>query len=202
MSSGFIIGLDLDGVCYHFDRTARYMLRRRLKAQGDFATANLLTDETAAWNGIQDVVPRSDWTWLWTDGIREGLFRYGHVVSGSIEGVQELAKIGEVVAITHRPKEAVHDTIVWLATMFDKAPLSGLVIQSHGQKKSDVRPLPAVYIDDAPHVADDILDNTASKVVLYDTAMNRHYPRHPRLFRALDWVDVVGIVREIKGEAP
>jgi 5'(3')-deoxyribonucleotidase len=202
MSKDFTIGLDLDGPCYHFDRTARYMLRKRILAYGDFATAKLLEEESTTWNGIRDIVHPDDWAWLWTDGVKNGLFRYGHIVGGAIEGVQELSQIGDVVAITARPKQAVHDTIVWLATMFDKAPLSGLVIQSHGQRKSDVHPLPDVYVDDAAHNADDILDNTTSRVVLYDTPMNRRYPLNPRVFRALDWIDVVGIIRRIKGEAP
>ena len=200
--SDFIIGLDLDGTCYNFDRTARYMLRKRAESRGDFLLAQALERETTTWNGIQDIVPDSEWKWLWTGGVEEGLFRYGHVIEGAITGAQELANLGDVVAITHRPKEAVHDTIVWIGTMFNRAPLSGLVIQSYGQRKSEVRPLPGVYIDDAPQVADDILDNTPSKVVLFDTAINRRYPVHPRVIRALSWHDVVTAVEKIKGEAP
>lgn len=193
----FIMGLDLDGVCYHFDRTCRYMLRRRITDRGEVPSPDLLEDSTT-WNGVQELVSKNDWTWLWTEGVKQGLFRYGHVVSGSIEGVQALNQLGDVVAITSRPKEAVHDTIVWLATMFDKAPLSGIVIQSFGQKKSEVSPLPHVYVDDAGHNADDILRNTSSSVVLFDTPINQGYPAQPRLYRAKGWRDVVTTVEDIK----
>src|SRR5438093_1066807 len=78
--------------------------------------------------------------------IRLGLFRYGHVVRGAVKGVRELAEIGDVVAVTSRPQNAVEDTLAWL--LFMKLPLSGVHILSRGEKKSSVRPTCDVYIDD------------------------------------------------------
>lgn len=196
----FIIGLDLDGVCYHFDRTARYMLRRRISDRCDPVPIELY-EPSKYWDALKDVVPKEDWKWLWSDGVKQGLFRYGHVVGGSIEGVQALNDLGDVIAVTSRPKEAVHDTLVWLSTMFDKAPLSGIVIQSFGQKKSEVSPAPDVYVDDAPHNADDILANTSSSVILYSAPHNQDYHRGtPRVIRARGWDEVVEAVTLIKKE--
>lgn len=200
MSSDFIIGLDLDGVCYHFDRTARYMLRRRISDRGELVPEEL-KHPSLHWNSIQEFVSECDWNWLWTEGVKEGLFRYGHVVGGSIEGVQALNKLGDVIAITARPKAAVHDTLVWLSTMFDRAPLAGIVIQSYGQKKSEVRPLPDVYIDDATHNAEDIVSNTTSRVVLFDAPYNTDYPERLRVTRARGWQEVVETVTKMKEEA-
>lgn len=196
----FIIGLDLDGVCYHFDRTARYMLRRRIFDRGEAVPAELY-HPSPGWNSIEEWVSPADWDWLWSEGVEAGLFRYGHVVGGSIEGVQALSQLGDVVAITARPMAAVHDTLVWISTMFDKAPLSGIVIQSFGQKKSEVNPTPDVYIDDALHNAEDILRNTLSTVVLYDAPHNNYAPETDRLVRAKGWDDVVRIVTEIREAA-
>jgi 5'(3')-deoxyribonucleotidase len=199
----FIIGLDLDGVCYHFDRTARYMLRQRIVSSGRIVPDDLLVP-AAHWNSIRDCVTDDDWDWLWSDGVRAGLFRYGHVVGGSIEGIQALNNLGDVIVITARPKEAVHDTLVWLSTMFDKAPLSGVVIQSHGQKKSEVNPRPHVYIDDGVHNVNDILDNTKAPVILYQQPWNSGYPVNDwslagiRVYPAQDWNDVVRAVTAIK----
>jgi 5'(3')-deoxyribonucleotidase len=196
--SGFIIGLDLDGVCYDFMRTANYMLRRRISARHS-AVPEVLTRPWRYWDEPIDYTPPDDWKWLWTDGVKDGLFRYGNIITGAIEGVQALNDLGDVIAITARPKEAVHDTLVWLATMFDKAPLSGLVIQSFGQKKSEVIPPPGVYVDDALHNAMEILDNTSASVVLYDAPYNRNTTEDSsRLVRAHGWREVVEAVWKIK----
>jgi len=196
-----LIGLDLDGVCYNWDKTARYMLRKRYVNSGRVIPIELTT-ESRSWDYIMEAVTPDDWKWLWSEAIDQGLYRYGNVVKGAIEGVQELNELGDVIVITHRPKTAVHDTLVWLSTMFDKAPLSGLVIQSHkGQRKSDVRPQPDVYIDDAIHNAEDILENTDKRIIVYDQPWNQSGPvSHKRLARAYGWSEVVkytGMVREM-----
>lgn len=201
----FTIGLDLDGVCYQFDSTARYMLRQRIIARGDLVPDGLY-EPSRHWDWISEQVSPADWKWLWTDGVREGLFRYGHAVRGSIEGVQALTRLGDVITITHRPAEAVRDTLAWVTLMFDRAPMAGLVIQSNGQKKSEVIPTPDVYIDDAAHNADDVLDNTDSDIVLLNQPWNQGYYGGPsrlrssRLFRAANWdsvVSTVGVLRKI-----
>lgn len=191
--SDLLIGLDLDGVCYKWDETARYMLRQRIMAKGANPPAELFFP-SQTYNSIQEIVSPGDWKWLWTGAISEGLYRYGHVVNGAIEGVRELNLLGDVVVITHRPQAAVHDTLAWLTFMFDKAPLTGVVIQSNGQGKSAVTPTPDIYIDDMPHVANDILLNTASQMVLFDQPWNQGFEPSARLVRAKGWRDVVTAV--------
>jgi deoxypyrimidine-specific 5' nucleotidase type C protein (NT5C) len=197
----FTIGLDLDGCVYHFERTARYMLRTRIACRGDEVPAGL-NEPSRNWDWIHDLVSKEDWKWLWTEGVKQGLFRYGHVVGGAIEGIQALSKLGDVIAITARPKEAVHDTLVWLSTMTDKAPLSGIVIQSHGQRKSEVRPLPHVFIDDGPHNLYDLLSNTESYVVRFSQPWNTPYdpPRGhgARLLTGYGWQDTVSAVKWVR----
>jgi uncharacterized HAD superfamily protein len=188
----FIIGLDLDGVCYDFDSIARYMLREWILSQGREVPERLLYPSTH-WDSIRECVTEDDWYWLWTSGVAAGLFRYGNVVSGAVAGAQELAQLGQVVAITVRPVEAVHDTIVWLATMLDKAPLSGVLIHSHGQAKSQVVPTPSVYVDDAVHNALDVIENTDAPVILFDQPWNHGF-EHNRVYRAHGWRDVVEAV--------
>lgn len=197
----FVCGLDLDGVVYHYDRTARYMLRRHIEDDGREVPA-ALHEPSRHWDWVRDHVSAEDWHWLWDTGVKRGLFRYGHVVGGAIEGVQALNQLGDVIAVTSRPKQAVHDTLVWLATMFDKAPLSGLVINSHGQSKSDVRPAPDVFIDDGAHFVDDLLRNTSAHVIMYDQPWNEGYFARldygHRFTRAHGWREVVATVTMIK----
>lgn len=202
----FSIGLDLDGVAYEWDKTARYMLRRRIEQKGARVPTELFFP-SADWDAIQGMVSPADWGWLWSDAITDGLYRYGHVVQGAIEGVSALANLGDVMVITSRPKAAVNDTIAWIGMMFNRVSLAGIVIQSNGQRKSEVHPTPNVYIDDAPKVADDILDNTASSLVLFDQPWNQKYSaamgerpgfRELHLFRAKGWPEVVAAVASIK----
>jgi hypothetical protein len=195
----FVIGLDLDGVCYHFDRTARYMLRRRIKERGDLVPERL-NMVAEYWDWYRPVIREDDWEWLWDGAIKEGLYRYGHIVGGAIEGVQALNKLGDVVVITSRPKAAVHDTLVWLTTMFDKAPLAGLHILSQHQLKSSVRPLPNVFIDDADHNIQDIVKNTPKTVgvVIFDQPWNRGALHGTRIRRAYGWAETVTLVEARK----
>lgn len=193
-----IIGLDLDGVVYDWDRTARYMIRRHIEERGE-KPAPELYQSAQDWNWIKRYTPSQDWKWLWSDeGIEHGVYRYGNVITGAIEGVRELTSLGDVVAITARPKNAVHDTLAWLAMFFDKSPLAGIVIQSDGQHKSDVMPTPDVYLDDGPHNLEDLLDHTPSYVVQYVQPWNQHWLPRPdqaeHWLRATNWREVVSKV--------
>lgn len=192
-----MIGLDLDGVCYAFDKTVRWMLSQRIRARGEQPPASLSV-AASTWDSTMESVSSSDWAWVWSGAIEEGLYRYGHVISGAIQGVQALNNLGDVYVITSRPKMAVHDTLTWLAFMFDKSPLAGVTIQSNGQKKSQANPVPDVYIDDAVHVVNEILDNTQSRVVLFDQPWNQDAPLSHRLYRAVGWTEVVKIAAMLK----
>lgn len=195
------IGLDLDGVCYKFESTARYMLRRRILDRGETPPIEL-SDVSRYWDWIKTYSTKADWAWLWSGAIEEGLYRYGHVVTGAIEGAQAISRLGSTTVITARPKGAVHDTMAWLELMLNKVPLAGVVIQSDGQKKSEV-PGIDVYIDDAKHNLEELLDNTEASVIQFVQPWNEDFePRNllqgARLFRAYSWTEVVGWVTRLK----
>ena len=201
----FLVGLDLDGVAYEWDKTARYMLRSHIEAAGARAPTELFFPSTS-YSSIEQIVSPADWEWLWTGAITDGLYRYGHVVRGAVEGVRALANLGDVMVVTSRPKAAVNDTIAWLHLMFNQVSLSGIVIQSNGQRKSEVHPTPNVYIDDMPHIADDILSNTESSLIMLTQSWNEWYERDTawqsaqlrRLVRAANWPQIVRIAEKIR----
>lgn len=142
------IGIDLDGVVYEWDKTARYMLREVYPGPLTEYSRHLLTYESRSWDYIMDSVPEQAWDWLWTEGVRLGLFRYGHVVQGAVNGVRQLALGADVEVITHRPANAVEDTLAWLSFM--KLPIRGVHLLTHGEPKASVRPRFDLYIDDKP----------------------------------------------------
>lgn len=197
----FRIGVDCDGVLYHWDRTARYMLRRRLADSRRRIPPELHRPSTD-WDMIQNVVEDQDWRWLWTEGVRLGLFRYGHVVGGSLEGLTALARLGDVIVVTSRLPGATKDTLAWLSLMTDKIELQGIYILSHGQPKSTVQPPLDVLVDDGLHNAEDMVQNTKTQVVLFNQPWNasrRIEDEYPdQVTRAYGWDDVVRIVGSLR----
>lgn len=195
------IGLDLDGVCYEWEKTARYMLRRRILDRGDVCPGPLLV-ESQHWDWIQQHVSANDWKWLWSEGVEQGLFRYGHVVKGAIEGTTALANLGEVFVVTARPREAYGDTLAWLAFMFDKVPIAGVHFTP-----AKINAGADLYIDDHVENVQTLLAH-GKACVLFDREWNRRAnlsttPDSPFFRRQATWRGVVEAVIDFKhGRAP
>lgn len=138
------IGVDLDGVVYEWEKTARYMLREYRGLRHPTYGLHKASD---SWDYIPRQVSPEDWYWLWHEGVDRGLFRYGHVTKGAILGLQALLGAGhDLLVVTHRPKAAVQDTLAWLAYL--NIPWSEVHILSNGEPKSSV--FAEVLIDDKP----------------------------------------------------
>ena len=174
------IGLDVDGVLYQWDKTARYMLREILPGS-TYSKYGPLGRTSTHWGYIQENVSKDDWSWLWKEGVAMGLFRYGHSFPGMVKDVRALAEKGDLVIITHRPQQAVNDTLDWLS--YQKLPLSDVHLLTRQEPKSSVRPECDVYIDDKPENCADLARNTSGKVFMMSRDWNRHSP------------DIVGVTR-------
>lgn len=188
------IGLDIDGVMYQWDKTTRYMLREVLP---DSPYKDLLHQDSLSWDWVQERVAPEHWNWLWTEGVRLGLFRYGHLYSGTIQAVRELATLGEVVLITHRPKQAVNDTLAWLT--YQNLPLAGVHLLTNQENKASVRPWCDVYLDDKPENITDLCEGTPAQLVcLMRRPWNlawEHPPTGQRFEVVKDWKEFIQKVR-------
>ena len=185
------IALDLDGVCYNYSATAVFLLNH-------YKGYNLDWTETNSWDWLKEQVSNNDWLWLWSGGVREGLFRYGSLIKGAAEGVKELSKFGKICAVTSRPTSAINDTLEWLAFM--KWPVAEVHILSNGENKAQVRP--DLAIDDAPHnIEDYVLSDIPS--ILFMQKHNRWYTGfHDNLmYRAEGWKDVLLITEKVIGKS-
>lgn len=163
-------GIDIDGVCYQWSKTARYMLREVLP-DSPYTKEGPLGKESTSWNYIQDNVSPEHWQWLWTEGVRLGLYRHGHLYPGTITGIRALADVGDVVIITHRPKKAIADTLAWLT--YQQLPLAGVHILVNEEPKSGVNC--DVYLDDKPENCTDLANNTGGAVFLMSQPWNTGY---------------------------
>jgi uncharacterized HAD superfamily protein len=189
------IGLDIDGVMYQWDRTARYMLREVLP---DSPYKEILKDESKSWDWIKGQIAPEHWRWLWNEGIKLGLFRYGNLYSGTIQAIRLLAKKNDVILITHRPQKAVTDTLAWLGLL--DLPLAGLHLLTNMEPKSGVRPECDIYLDDKPENIEDLWLNTDGHVCL----MRRPWNEHFQLCRdgastVSNWIEFVAEVERLQG---
>jgi len=177
------IGLDVDGVLYQFQKTALYMLN-------SMKGYDLKLEDWTYWNQPKDVVKNNDWQWLWTGGVKLGLFRYGHLYKGAIEGVRALNEIGDVIIITHRPRHAITDTLDWVAYL--KLPITEVHVLSDGQPKSGVKA--DVYVDDKADNIADYLANTDGLPLLWSRFWNADAGFAER--RVESWAEVIEIARQ------
>lgn len=194
-------GFDIDGVMYEWSKTARYMLREILP-DSPYPKDGPLGQESTSWDYIQEHVSKEHWKWLWSEGIRLGLFRHGHLFPGTIKAVRAVAELGyDIIVITHRPKNAVHDTLDWLA--FQKLPLAGVHLLTNQEPKSSVVPQCDIYIDDKPQVCEDLLGNTKARLVaMPDRPWNQDFKipfdDSGRFARVHSWNEFVEKVRKLK----
>lgn len=134
------IGIDMDEVLYCWERTARYLIRNVYVGPLDEYD---LSKPFTEWD-VDKQVGQEAYNWLFDPkgGIKAGLFRHGHVVTGAMLGVRWLKREGhELVIVTHRPETGVQDTLAWIDFHFGKEdpyPWSGVNILSGGQPKTNV----------------------------------------------------------------
>jgi 5'(3')-deoxyribonucleotidase len=182
------IAIDLDGVVYEFQRTFRYMLNT-------YRGAKLGPVETwwTSWDACDRYTTEQDREWIWTEGVRLGLFRYGHVVTGAIFGLRGLIDRGDSLYVaTHRPASAVPDTLAWLS--YINIPWTGVHILSNGESKTDV---------DADVLVDDRTENvmewslSGRRAVLFDRPWNTGL-RATNVYRARGWEEVTDAIGNLR----
>lgn len=168
-------GMDLDGVIYNWASVALFLLNHRFGLDLD-------ASKWTSYNWLERNVPEECLEWLWTEGVRRGMFRHGHVYRGSIESLREISDIADVIVISHRPTSlhgevdeeirriAVDDTTAWLA--FHRIPHTEVHLLTRREPKSTIRC--DVYLDDSPVVTEDLCRNApSSTTLLWDRPWNR-----------------------------
>lgn len=172
------IAVDLDGVLYDFGGTLRHLVKWHHGIEVPVATH---------WDAYQENVPEHVWDWVWSEGIDLGLFKYGHHIKGSIDGLREIAKYGDLEIVTHRPRAALQDTMRFIADLPDV--FSGVHFLTNAEPKSLLGC--DIYIDDAPHVAEDVLVS-GKELVLFRQPWNSGWvAESPRSFYVAEGWDVL-----------
>lgn len=183
MSSAPRIAVDLDGVVYDWGGTVKYLIRQHW---------GITLPDSTHWNYVEENVPPEAWRWLWTDGVELGLFRYGHHLKGSVDGLRELSRLGDLEVVTHRPRAALQDTLRFIANLPDV--FAGVHFLTNSEPKSIIGC--DVYLDDAPHVAEDVTA-AGKRAVLFSQPWNANARGY---IRANGWNDVVPAVQAALGK--
>jgi 5'(3')-deoxyribonucleotidase len=185
-----IITCDLDGVGYAFQKTYNYMMRTYRGIDMPHGTEWI--DEWDAWDRY---TKEEDRRWIWTEGVAQGLFRYGFMIKDFRWGLEELASDGhEFYIATARPANARQDTFDWCQLFLKDLPIRSIVVGATNKwevARSDL-------------LIDDNIDNVKNwrgNAILFDQPWNRSLALEPvagfqlRIVRAKGWTGVVDTVR-------
>jgi len=183
------IAVDIDGVLYNYSKTACFLLN-------EYKGYNLNWEETDDWNWLQGQVSNNDWQWLWSAGVKLGLFRHGSLISGAIKGIRELATLGRIIIATSRQPSAVQDTIDWLS--FQKLPIEELhILGRNDERKASIVPRFDLAIDDSPKEIQAYVDARIPVLAFrarYNDVVSEQLPLE---YQAFGWKDAVKKAREI-----
>jgi len=183
-SSGFILGVDLDGVCGDYTGALRAVVVERTGA--DPATLPL----ERSWDFSEWGLSVPQFEQLHRAAVLEHrIFRTMPAMDGAAETLWRLSDAGVWIRIiTHRlyvnwgHATAVADTVDWLDAV--GIPYRDLCfLGAKPQVEADC------YIDDAPHNVL-ALRETGARVIVYDQPYNRDVPGP----RAADWAEVEDLV--------
>lgn len=187
------VAIDLDGVCYEFQRTYRYMIR-------EYRGVDMppVCDFWVQWDSQKQYGKPSDHQWMWTEGVKLGLFRYGHMTTGARRGLQALDEMGHtLMVVTSRPFSAHEDTQAW-CDLFFKDIDATLHMVARPEEKVEIDW--DIIVDDKPENVRDAMW-AGRKAVLFSQPWNRSFLWWQYgARRASDWNDVVRIIEEEAGD--
>jgi len=149
------IGLDLDGVCYNFERRARQVLEQHRGVSFPHGGSR-------DWNWIRDRVPSDDWAWMWKQ-ISLLFEDESSWYPGAPSVMRQLCEENDVVVITSRPTRARGATKRAL-NHIGVVPAE-LHVLSYGVPKTTV-PHCDVYVDDMPGNITGFLTWTTASVLV------------------------------------
>lgn len=209
MSRRLRLGLDIDGVIYDWFGAYRYLANHHLAAG--------LPPVEQIWDGSRtdaDFLTPDQQKWMWSHGVRFGLFRYGHIIKGAVEALREISASWDIVIITHRPtswhidvpeesrQKGTKDTMAWLALLAEDVRFVETHIIEKTVPKSSI--VCDAYIDDGVHVMEDLLANTPPEtlLLLFDQPWNRSvWAEGWRPIRIHSWDGVVPLLTKYLSQA-
>lgn len=189
--SGFVLGVDLDGVC------GDYVEAFAAVVAADRGVDPSSLDREVSWDFASWGLDRPEFLRLHQQGVEGGMFRSMPMIAGASEALWRISNEDVWIrVITHRlimngaHQTVARDTVAWL----DEAEIPYRDLCFIGAK-SDVGA--HCYIDDAPHNVL-ALRAAGNTVITFDQPYNRHLPG----LRARSWEEAEEIVYSLSGRGP
>lgn len=188
------VGLDLDGVIYHWTKSAISWLNYRTPPPFQLDEEWEPND----WYAIQthfETYDKKLWARMWDEGVRD-VFSNAKPFFGAKQFVETLLKDHDVRVITLRPEKVRYLTIVnWIAD-FGGAAIPSFFFPSDRRITSKGELDCDVFIEDHPQ-AHFLPLAWGTPVVLLSRAYNSHIDS-PNVFRAGDYVEALNLIAKIE----
>jgi hypothetical protein len=185
------IGLDLDGVIYHWTQSASIYLNglaREKKWEP--------LEETPEWGHFKHVYGEEIWAKFWTSPHVEAVFASAKPYFGTLTFVSRLCKEHDVRVITSRPESVRRITLEnWLRDFPADIPSFFFSptrrVASKGELDVDL------YIDDHPY-ADDLAAVTGKPVLSPARRYNQRLEGKANVFRKRDYIEILNAIAEME----
>lgn len=174
------VGIDVDGVVYDWDGSARRILKRLF---------GLNIGVSQNWDYIDSRCTKEQWSELWNDHSQD-LFTGGSYYPGAINTVETLALDHEIFFITAAP-EAVRKSR-GTNLFLDFVGINGVVFVNPGNNDKTLLKCD-IYLDDKQETVAHY-HHTGHRVLLMDRPWNRDYDNPKEIHRVFGWL---GLMLEI-----
>jgi hypothetical protein len=176
------IGLDVDGILYNWEQHARKLLKYEF---------GITLPESSKWSSIEESITESQWRWLWSTSVLD-LFMFGSSYPEVSSATKALKDLGIVSIITNIPRNIIPIRLGWLLRheiWFDEFRTSP------NFNKTEILPLCDIYIDDSPFVAEDILNRSNKKLILWNRPWNQDFNSDKFYYRVSSWNETLEIIK-------
>jgi 5'(3')-deoxyribonucleotidase len=185
MGERLVVNIDMDGVIYDFNS--------RMTELGEIYLGRKLP-VTEGWEMWEPWgVSKGDWYVMFNRAIRDGVFRDGHSIEGSVAAVKRLMAKHRVRIVTAKRLRSASSTLTAQMDTLRWLRAKGILNQVEVVFTSDKQGYPAdVVIDDKPTLA---WAQSGSLNLLFAQPWNRHVPEEaffsePLIVEVESWDDV------------
>ena len=176
------IGIDVDGVVYNWDGSARRILKRLF---------GLNISESRTWDHIDERCSKEQYDELWTEHSLD-LFTGGSYYEGAIDTIQTLAQKHEVFFITATPEAARRTRGSNLVLDFNG--INGVTFVTPGSDDKTLLKCD-LYLDDKQETVAHY-HSTGHRVLLMNRPWNKDYDNPEDVLRIYSWF---GLLTAVEG---
>ena len=179
--------LDLDGVCFRWDKGVRTLLKQEFDLV-------LPERESPHWNYVDSCLSAEEKKWLWSVGINSGMYTLGGMYPNTTEAVHLLDQQTYLFVVTTRPLAADSITQWQVKNKLGIEPERVFFVEPLAKATYEAE----VYLDDNPHELT-YLVNQAPKwamILGWKRRWNESEWNNKDILWVDSWLDVMELIKE------